>query len=146
MYETILYSVDERIARITLNRPDARNALSDQMIGELLDAFERARADTGVRVIVLTGAGDRAFCAGADLGGLGRAQADGRSVADAGAVRDSAPSGSSRPSPGSASRSSRGWPGTPSRAASASPPPATWSSRPTTSSSPRPRSTSVSGP
>ncbi|GAA4333764.1 hypothetical protein GCM10023178_47070 [Actinomadura luteofluorescens] len=65
MYETILYSVDERIARITLNRPDARNALSDQMIGELLDAFERARADTGVRVIVLTGAGDRAFCAGA---------------------------------------------------------------------------------
>ncbi|WP_339156615.1 enoyl-CoA hydratase/isomerase family protein [Actinomadura luteofluorescens] len=90
MYETILYSVDERIARITLNRPDARNALSDQMIGELLDAFGRAGTDTGVRVIVLTGAGDRAFCAGADLGGLGRAQADGRSIADAGAVRDSA--------------------------------------------------------
>lgn len=91
MYETILYSVDERIARITLNRPDARNALSDQMIGELLDAFGRAGTDPGVRVIVLTGAGDRAFCAGADLGGLGRAQADGRSIADAGAVRDSAP-------------------------------------------------------
>jgi enoyl-CoA hydratase/carnithine racemase len=91
MYETILYSADDRIARITLNRPDARNALSDQMIGELLDAFERAESDTGVRVIVLTGAGDRAFCAGADLGGLGRAQADGRSVADAAAIRDSAP-------------------------------------------------------
>ncbi|MGI5204423.1 enoyl-CoA hydratase-related protein [Spirillospora sp. CA-108201] len=91
MYETILYSADERIARITLNRPDARNALSDEMIGELLDAFGRASADPEVRVIVLTGAGDRAFCAGADLGGLGRAQADGRSVADAGAVRDSTP-------------------------------------------------------
>jgi enoyl-CoA hydratase/carnithine racemase len=91
MYETILYEAAERVARITLNRPDARNALSDQMIGELLDAFERAKADDGVRVIVLTGAGDRAFCAGADLGGLGRAQADGRSVADAGAIRESAP-------------------------------------------------------
>ncbi|MEU8122030.1 enoyl-CoA hydratase-related protein [Spirillospora sp. NPDC049024] len=91
MYETILYSADERIARITLNRPDARNALSDRMIGELLDAFERAKADPDVRVIVLTGAGDRAFCAGADLGGLGEAQADGRSVADAAAIRESAP-------------------------------------------------------
>ncbi|MCP9970018.1 enoyl-CoA hydratase/isomerase family protein [Actinomadura madurae] len=91
MYETILYSVDGRIARITLNRPDARNALSDRMTDELLDAFERAKADEGVRVIVLTGAGDRAFCAGADLGGLGRAQADGRSVADASAIRESAP-------------------------------------------------------
>ncbi|KAB2378217.1 enoyl-CoA hydratase-related protein [Actinomadura montaniterrae] len=91
MYETIVYEVAERVARITLNRPDARNALSDQMIDELLDAFERAKADDGVRVIVLTGAGERAFCAGADLGGLGRAQADGRSVADAGAIRESAP-------------------------------------------------------
>ncbi|TDD73520.1 hypothetical protein E1293_31155 [Actinomadura darangshiensis] len=91
MYETILYSADERIARITLNRPDARNALSDRMTGELLDAFDRAKADPEVRVIVLTGAGDRAFCAGADLGGLGRAQADGRSVADASAIRESAP-------------------------------------------------------
>jgi enoyl-CoA hydratase/carnithine racemase len=91
MYETILYSVDERIARVTLNRPDARNALNVRMTDELLDAFERAKADDGVRVIVLTGAGDRAFCAGADLGGLGQAQADGRSVADASAIRESAP-------------------------------------------------------
>ncbi|MFA1543394.1 enoyl-CoA hydratase-related protein [Actinomadura monticuli] len=91
MYETIIYAAGERIARITLNRPDARNALSDRMIDELLDAFERAKADADVRVIVLTGAGDRAFCAGADLGGLGAAQADGRSVADASAVRESAP-------------------------------------------------------
>ncbi|GAA1890396.1 enoyl-CoA hydratase/isomerase family protein [Actinomadura bangladeshensis] len=91
MYETIIYAVDERIARITLNRPEARNSLSDQMIDELLDAFDRAKADPDVRVIVLTGAGDRAFCAGADLGGLGRAQADGRPLADASAIRESAP-------------------------------------------------------
>ncbi|MFC4056356.1 enoyl-CoA hydratase/isomerase family protein [Actinomadura syzygii] len=85
MDETVLYSVDDRVARITLNRPDARNALDDQMIGELLAAFERATADDAVRVIVLTGAGDRAFCAGADLGGLDR---DGLAVAD---IRESAP-------------------------------------------------------
>ncbi|QFG21897.1 enoyl-CoA hydratase/isomerase family protein [Actinomadura sp. WMMB 499] len=91
MDETVLYAVDERVARITLNRPDARNALSDQLIDELLAAFERAKRDDGVRVIVLTGAGDRAFCAGADLGGLGAQQADGRAVADPAAIRDSAP-------------------------------------------------------
>ncbi|WP_067456713.1 enoyl-CoA hydratase-related protein [Actinomadura macra] len=89
MDETILYEVDERVARITLNRPSARNALDDRMIGELLAAFERAKDDDGVRVIVLTGAGERAFCAGADLGGL--AQAGGRAVGGAAAVRDSAP-------------------------------------------------------
>jgi enoyl-CoA hydratase/carnithine racemase len=91
MYETILYEVGERVARITLNRPEARNALSDRMTDELLDAFERAKGDDDVRVIVLTGAGDRAFCAGADLGGLGRAQEDGRPVADPEAIRRSAP-------------------------------------------------------
>jgi enoyl-CoA hydratase/carnithine racemase len=77
MYETIIYEVTGRVARITLNRPEARNSLSDQMTGELLDALETAKGDDGVRVIVLTGAGDRAFCAGADLGGLGQAQRTG---------------------------------------------------------------------
>ncbi|MFC6882794.1 MULTISPECIES: enoyl-CoA hydratase/isomerase family protein [Actinomadura] len=91
MYETIRYEVAERVARVTLDRPEARNALSDTMIDELLDAFGRAGADDGVRVIVLTGAGDRAFCAGADLGGLGAAQRDGRAMADPDAIRDSAP-------------------------------------------------------
>ncbi|GAA2435955.1 enoyl-CoA hydratase-related protein [Actinomadura vinacea] len=91
MFETVLYEVAEGVARITLNRPEARNALSDQMVDELLEAFGRARADDAVRVIVLTGAGDRAFCAGADLGGLGQAQREGRSVADPDAVRASAP-------------------------------------------------------
>ncbi|GAA4143511.1 enoyl-CoA hydratase/isomerase family protein [Actinomadura keratinilytica] len=91
MYETILYETADRIARITLNRPQARNALDDRMVDELLDAFDRARDDRGVRVIVLTGAGDRAFCAGADLGGLGAAQDGGRPLADPEAIRASAP-------------------------------------------------------
>jgi enoyl-CoA hydratase/carnithine racemase len=81
MYETLVYEVGDRIARITLNRPEARNALNDVMIDELLDAFERAKADDDVRVIVLTGTGDRAFCAGADLGGADRARRAGRSIA-----------------------------------------------------------------
>lgn len=83
-YETIVYEVAERVARITLNRPEARNALSDLMTDELLDAFALAKTDDGVRVIVLTGSGDRAFCAGADLGGLGRAQQEGRPIAGGG--------------------------------------------------------------
>lgn len=91
MYETILYEVAERVARITLNRPEARNALSEQMTAELLDALDRAKQDDDVRVIVLTGAGEKAFCAGADLGGLGQAQQDGRSLADPEAIRNSAP-------------------------------------------------------
>ncbi|MQY04273.1 enoyl-CoA hydratase/isomerase family protein [Actinomadura macrotermitis] len=91
MYEAIVYEVADRVARITLNRPEARNSLSDAMIGELLDALARADADEDVRVIVLTGAGDRAFCAGADLGGLGAKQEAGGSVAGAAAIRESAP-------------------------------------------------------
>lgn len=80
-YETVTYEVGAHIARITLNRPEARNALNDQMTGELLDALDTAKTDDDVRVIVLTGTGDRAFCAGADLGGLGRAQHSGGPVA-----------------------------------------------------------------
>jgi enoyl-CoA hydratase/carnithine racemase len=71
MYETIVYDVTDHVARITLNRPAARNALNDRMTEELLAAFDRAAAADDVRVIVLTGAGDKAFCAGADLGNLG---------------------------------------------------------------------------
>jgi enoyl-CoA hydratase/carnithine racemase len=89
MYETIIYEVTGRVARITLNRPEARNSLSDQMTGELLDALETAKGDDGVRVIVLTGAGDRAFCAGADLGGLGQAQRTGGPIVGVTASRSS---------------------------------------------------------
>jgi len=66
-YETILLHRDpqQHIARITLNRPDSMNAISDQMQRELAEAVEEVAEDDGVRVVVLTGAG-RSFCSGAD--------------------------------------------------------------------------------
>jgi enoyl-CoA hydratase/carnithine racemase len=69
-YETVLYEKTGRIIRITLNRPDKRNALSDIMLRELDDAFARADDDADACAVVLRGAGDQAFCAGADLGGM----------------------------------------------------------------------------
>ncbi len=62
----IRYEVADGVARITIDREDARNALTWDMRDHLGDLFERASADLGVRVVVLTGTG-RAFCAGADL-------------------------------------------------------------------------------
>jgi enoyl-CoA hydratase/carnithine racemase len=67
----VLYEFDAGVARVTINRPDARNALSQEVMQGLLDAFDRAAADPAVRVVVLTGAGEKAFCAGGDLGGSG---------------------------------------------------------------------------
>lgn len=52
---------------ITLNRPEKRNALNDELIGQIVAGYEAAHADPKVRVIVLTGTGDKAFCAGGDL-------------------------------------------------------------------------------
>jgi enoyl-CoA hydratase/carnithine racemase len=69
-YEQLLYEVGDGVATMTLNRPEQRNALSAQLLGELVEAFKAARGDDGVRAVVLTGAGDKAFCAGADLGGF----------------------------------------------------------------------------
>ncbi len=66
-FETILYSVDDGIATITLNRPDRMNAMTGRMIHDLLQAFDLTDADDDVRCVIFTGAG-RAFCAGADLG------------------------------------------------------------------------------
>jgi 2-(1,2-epoxy-1,2-dihydrophenyl)acetyl-CoA isomerase len=65
-YEAILYEVQNGIARVTLNRPDALNALTGTLLGELSHAFKAAKADENVRVLVITGAG-RGFCAGQDL-------------------------------------------------------------------------------
>jgi enoyl-CoA hydratase/carnithine racemase len=65
-YQHILYEVDERIATITLNRPEKLNAFTAIMREELIAAFDAADADDEVRVVIVTGAG-RAFCAGADL-------------------------------------------------------------------------------
>ena len=66
-YEQILYAVEHEVLTITLNRPDRLNAFTGVMMGELIDAFDRADADDAVRAIIVTGAG-RGFCAGADLG------------------------------------------------------------------------------
>jgi 2-ketocyclohexanecarboxyl-CoA hydrolase len=66
-YKDILYSVAEGVATITINRPKKLNAFTDKTIAELEDAVERAGADHQVGVIVLTGAGERAFCAGGDV-------------------------------------------------------------------------------
>ena len=65
-YGDIIYEVGEGIARITINRPERRNAFRPQTLFELADAFERARDNTTVGVIVLTGAGPDAFCSGGD--------------------------------------------------------------------------------
>ncbi|MEP1586219.1 MAG: enoyl-CoA hydratase [Tateyamaria sp.] len=65
-YETIIVEVEDHIAKITLNRPDALNALNDQLLGELADAMAAAQADHKVRCIVLTGS-EKAFAAGADI-------------------------------------------------------------------------------
>jgi len=67
MFETILYTAENGIATITLNRPDRYNAFNNTMSFELLDALKNARKDDAVRVIILTGAGDKAFCSGQDL-------------------------------------------------------------------------------
>jgi len=67
-YEEIIYDVSDKVATITLNRPERLNAFTTQMARELIDAFNTADNDDAVRVVIVTGAG-RGFCAGADLGG-----------------------------------------------------------------------------
>ncbi|MGE3693503.1 MAG: enoyl-CoA hydratase-related protein [Novosphingobium sp.] len=64
--DCVLYEVNDRIATITLNRPEKLNAVNGPLVRELMAALDRADADDDVRVVVVTGAG-RAFCAGADL-------------------------------------------------------------------------------
>lgn len=66
-YQTVQFAIETGAARITLNRPDKLNSFNVQMHEELRDALNRVRADKGVRVVLLTGAG-RGFCAGQDLG------------------------------------------------------------------------------
>jgi len=66
--KTILFDIEHKVARITLNRPDRHNALSAELIGELHDALLEADARTDVNVVLLMGAG-KSFCAGYDLSG-----------------------------------------------------------------------------
>ena len=79
-YSTILYDVDDGILTITLNRPEALNAFTNDMLMELIDACDRADADDNISAIIVTGAG-RGFCAGADL-------SRGASTFDSGARED----------------------------------------------------------
>ncbi|WP_147109898.1 enoyl-CoA hydratase [Tateyamaria sp. syn59] len=65
-YETIIVDVEDHIAKVTLNRPDALNALNDQLLTELSDAMGAAQANDKVRCIVITGS-EKAFAAGADI-------------------------------------------------------------------------------
>ena len=81
-YQSILFSIDEGIARLTLNRPDRLNSFTDAMHAEVRDALAKVRADASVRVLLLTGAG-RGFCAGQDL--ADRAVAPGAEPVDIGA-------------------------------------------------------------
>ena len=69
--ETLLYSVEDGIATITLNRPDKMNAFTAKMRDELVSLFDETDADDAVRAVIITGAG-RAFCAGADLSSGGK--------------------------------------------------------------------------
>ena len=67
-FETLLYEVRDGVALITLNRPERMNSIGGPMKSELQRAFmELARHDASVRAVVITGAGERAFCAGADI-------------------------------------------------------------------------------
>jgi enoyl-CoA hydratase/carnithine racemase len=67
MYQHLLYASHDFIATITVNRPSVRNALNVATLEELRTAFEQAKADPAVRVVILTGAGEKAFAAGADI-------------------------------------------------------------------------------
>ena len=66
-YQYILVERDERVGIVTLNRPKELNALNTDLVGELADAMEEFDRDDEIRCIVLTGAGERAFAAGADI-------------------------------------------------------------------------------
>jgi enoyl-CoA hydratase/carnithine racemase len=89
-YPDILYAVEQRVAVITLNRPDKLNAWTPAMQASLYHAVHAAVADEAVRVIVITGAG-RGFCAGADMGNLQRlTTGEGRDSAVAGAQAEAA--------------------------------------------------------
>jgi enoyl-CoA hydratase/carnithine racemase len=66
-YSHILLDIDGPIATITLNRPEKMNAFTGTMMVEMCDAFDKTDGDDSIRAVIVTGAGDRAFCAGADL-------------------------------------------------------------------------------
>lgn len=74
-YETILYDLKEGVATITFNRPKSLNALNNRLLTELEDVLDHIQADESVRVLILTGAGEKAFVAGADISELAQLNA-----------------------------------------------------------------------
>jgi enoyl-CoA hydratase/carnithine racemase len=78
-YSQIIYDVADSVATITLHRPERMNAFTDVMMREVIHAFDQVDADDDIRAVIVTGSGDRAFCAGADLGGGGDTFAKGGS-------------------------------------------------------------------
>jgi E-phenylitaconyl-CoA hydratase len=66
-FETLLYDVEDRVATLTLNRPERRNAFDWTMAGELTRAWEEVKRDPDVSCVILTGAGDQALCTGVDV-------------------------------------------------------------------------------
>lgn len=83
LYETLLTDTTDGICRLTMNRPQVYNALSRQLLLDLTGAIQTAAADPAVRVIVLTGAGEKAFSSGADLKeGLGGSSSLGQALRD----------------------------------------------------------------
>lgn len=66
-YRTLTYEIDDRIATVTLNRPERMNALSLELCGEIKAAFAEVDRDPGIRVVIITGAGGKAFSAGYDI-------------------------------------------------------------------------------
>lgn len=69
-FTTLRYDVQDHVATIAMDRPEARNALSDELLDDLLSAFARARSDDDVRVVVLTSTHEKVFSAGGDLKGF----------------------------------------------------------------------------
>jgi enoyl-CoA hydratase/carnithine racemase len=86
-YTEITYGVTDRIATITLDRPDKLNAFTRTMMQEMIDAFDRVDADDDVRAVIVTGSG-RAYCAGADLASGGNTFARNGGPNDAGGAEE----------------------------------------------------------
>ncbi len=139
-YKDLIYGVKERIATITLNRPDRMNALSPNLEAEMHRAFDQADADRAVKVIVLTGSGN-AFCAGIDMsnpsGNRSRRPRRATPIRPARQSRNTSSSGIATTAPASPSGSTCGG------SASRSSPPSTagrWAAASGTSSPPTSRS------
>ena len=81
-YETLLLEKQDRVAVVTINRPDKRNAFSPEVLCRMSDAWQDYAADDSLRVAIITGAGALAFSAGADLGRLTPLMSGGRKPED----------------------------------------------------------------